>query len=200
MNAGTRMLSARAVRWLDVGVAVWIVAWIVVGLLAWHDIGAQGQLSRDVIKVGTAVKDTGQALGVVGGLPLVGDQIGRFAQRIESMGSEVEASGQSSRDAIQRVAVTSGLAAAILPAALVLLLYLPLRASWRRDVRSVAAALGRDADDPALQRYLAYRAIATRTWDELRAVTPDPWKAVAEGDLRALADLELARIGQPRPG
>ena len=152
--------SARAVRTTDIGVAVWIAVWVVVGVFVWHDIGAQAGLATDVIKVGGAVRQTGDALGVVGGLPLVGGQIGSFADRIKTMGAEVETSGQDSRDATRRAAVVAGLAAGILPAAMVLLLYLPVRLRWRRDVAAVAAALPGAAGDPALDVYLARRALA----------------------------------------
>jgi hypothetical protein len=199
MHAVTQLLSARAVRRLDVGVAVWIVAWVVVGVLVWQDIGAQGRLAGDVIKVGTAVADTGKVLGVVAGLPLVGGQIGGFADRIRSMGEEVQASGRGSRDAVQRLAVTTGLAAAVLPAALLLLLYLPVRVSWRRDVRAVAAALTANAGDTALEQFLARRAVTSLPWDELRAIAADPWAAIERGDTRGLADAELSRLGLTRP-
>ena len=191
--------SAKTVRLTDVGVAVWIVAWVVVGVVVWHDISAQAGLATDVIKVGGAVRQTGQALGVVGGLPLVGGQIGSFADRIQKMGAEVEASGRSSRDAARRSAVVAGLAAALLPAAMVLLLYLPVRLRWRRDVAAVLAALPGAAGDAALDVYLARRALANLPWDTLRSVAPDPWGAVGRGDCRALADAELARLGLHRP-
>ena len=198
MRAESQLLSARSVRWLDAGVVVWIVVWIALGVLIWHDIGAQAQLSTNVIKVGTAVKDTGKALGVVGGLPLVGGQIGDFAQRIETMGAEVEASGQDSRASIRRTAVVAGLGVGILPAALVLLLYLPARLRWRRYVGAIAAALPGAASDPAFEQYLARRAIDALPWDSLRAITPDPWGDVLRGECRALADAELERIGLRR--
>ena len=144
MRAEQQLLSARSVRWLDVGVVIWIVVWVALGVLIWHDISAQAQLGANVIKVGTAVKDTGQALGVVGGLPLVGGQIGSFADRIKTMGAEVAASGQDSRSSIRRTAVVAGLGVGILPAALVLLLYLPARLRWRRYVGADrAGAAGR---------------------------------------------------------
>jgi hypothetical protein len=197
---GSLFSGARAVHRLDIVVAVWIAVWVVLGVVVWHDIGAQAQLADDVIKVGTAVKDTGKALGVVGGLPLVGGQIGDFADRIEGMGAEVEGSGISSRDAVRRSAVAAGLGIAVLPAALVLALYLPARLRWRRDVQTIAAALSSSSDDPAFREYLARRAVAALSWDELRAVTPDPWGAIGRGDHRALADAELARLGLSRPG
>ncbi len=199
MRAETQMLSARSVRWLDVGVAAWIVAWAILGVLIWSDISAQAQLSDNVIKVGTAVRDTGRALGVVGGLPLVGEQIGEFAGRIEAMGAEVETSGQDSRGGIQRAAVIAGLAVGILPAAMVVLLYLPARLRWRRYVGAVAAALPGSAGDPAFEQYLARRAADALPWDRLRAISTDPWRAIANGDYRALADAELDRLGLRRP-
>jgi hypothetical protein len=197
---GTQLFSSSgAVRRLDVVVAVWIVVWGVLGVVVWHDIGAQSQLAADVIKVGAAVNDTGKALGVVGGLPLVGGQIGDFAARIESMGAEVEGSGRSSRDAVSRTAVAAGIGIGVLPAALVLTLYLPARTRWRRDVRAIASALAGSSGDPVFEQYLAHRAVEALTWDEVRAVTPDPWGALDRGDVRALADAELSRLGLVRP-
>jgi len=199
MRGETQLLSARSVRWLDIGVVVWVVVWVGLGVLLWHDIRAQVQLSSDVVKVGSAVKDTGQALGVVGGLPLVGGSIGSFADRIEKLGTEVTTSGQNSQGGIARIAVIAGLAAGILPAALALFLYLPVRVRWRRYVKSVAEALPGSAGDPAFEQYLARRATDTLPWDRLRDLSGDPWRAIADGDYRALADAELARLGLSRP-
>jgi len=199
MSGDTRLLSVRAVRWLDVGVVLWIVVWAVLGVLIWTDIRAQSQLSDDVIKVGTAVRSTGEALGVVGSLPLVGDRIGEFAGEIETMGAEVEASGQDSRAGILRTAVIAGLGVGILPAALVLFLYLPVRLRWRRYVGAVAEALPGAAGDAAFEQYLARRAADALPWDRLRAISPDPWADIAAGEFRALADAELARLGLERP-
>ena len=199
MTGDTQLLSARSVRWIDVGVIVWVVVWVGLGVLIWHDIRAQTQLSGDVIKVGTAVKDTGQALSVVGGLPLVGGSIGDFAAKIETMGAEVEASGENSRAGIERIAVVVGLGVGILPAAMILFLYLPVRVRWRRYVGAVADALPGYAGDPAFEQYLARRAVDTLPWDRLRELGDDPWRAIAGGDYGALADAELARLGLRRP-
>ena len=117
MGGDTELLSARAVRWLDVGIVVWVVVWVALGVLMWHDIDGQTQLAGDVIKVGAAVQNTGQALGVVGGLPLVGGSIGDFAAKIESLGREVTVSGRTSQDGIRRAALIAGLAVGVLPAA-----------------------------------------------------------------------------------
>lgn len=199
MRGETQLLSARSVRWLDAGVIVWVVVWAVLGGLVWQDITAQTRLPADVIKIGSAVEDTGQALGVVGGLPLVGDRIGSFADRIEQLGAEVVTSGETSRDSIRRVAVIAGVAVGVLPAAMALFLYIPVRTRWRRTVRSVAEALTSSSGDPGFEQYLARRAVDALSWDDLRAISPDPWGAVAAGDFQALADAELRRLGLRRP-
>jgi len=199
MRGDTRLLTAHTVRWIDIGVIVWVVVWVALGVLMWHDVRAQTQLGGDVIKVGTAVKDTGQALGVVGGLPLVGGSIGDFAAKIENLGAEVAASGQDSRAGIERIAVVAGLGVGILPAAMILFLYLPVRLRWRRYVGAVADALPGSAGEPAFEQYLARRAADTLPWDRLRALSDDPWRAIGSGDYRALADAELARLGLRRP-
>jgi hypothetical protein len=173
--------------------------WIVLGVLLWHDIGAQAQLSDDVIKIGAAVESTGEALGVVGGLPLVGERIGEFADRIQTMGAEVEASGQDSRSGIERTAVIAGLGLGVLPAALVLLLYLPARLRWKRYTGAIAAALPGAVNDPAFDEYLARRAADALPWGQLRAITLDPWGDIGRGECRALADAELERLGLRRP-
>jgi len=199
MRDDTQLLSAHTVRWIDIGVVVWVVVWAALGLLIWHDISAQTQLSGDVIKVGTAVNETGQALSVVGGLPLVGGSIGDFAAKIEKLGAEVAASGQESQAGIERIAVIAGLGVGILPAALALFLYVPVRVRWRRYVGAVARALPGAAGDPVFEQYLARRAADALPWDRLRALSDDPWRAIASGDCRVLADAELTRLGLRRP-
>ena len=199
MTAGIRLFTARSVRWLDAGVVVWLVVWAALGVLIWHDIRAQAELSQNVVKIGSAVRDTGDALGVVGGLPLVGGSIGSFADKIKTTGQDVMTSGEASRTGIVRVAVVSGIGVGLLPAALVLLLYVPVRLAWRRDVRAIRAGLASSAGDPAFEHYLARRAVDVLPWDGLHAVSGDPWRDIAAGDFRPLADAELARLGVQRP-
>lgn len=199
MSDGTRLLSARSVRVLDIGVIVWIVVWLVLGVVIWHDIDAQTSLSTNVIKVGAAVRQTGEALSIVGGLPLVGGGIGDFADRISKVGADVESSGQDSRDGITRIAVIAGIGVGILPAALVLLVYLPLRLGWRRDVRGLKAALPASSGQPGFERYLAQRAAGVLPWDRLSAISDDPWRDIEAGHVGDLADAELARLGLERP-
>ena len=110
--------------------------------LVWHDVRMQIALSENVIKMGVAVEETGEALALEGRLPLVGGGISEFADRITAAGAEVEASGRESRDSITRVALVSGIGVGVLPVAMVLLMYLPLRLGRRtRMVRAVASLI-----------------------------------------------------------
>ena len=94
--------------------------------------------------------------------------------------------------------MVAGLGVGILPAALVLLVYLLARLRWRRQVGAIAAALPGAAHDPAFEQYLARRAADALPWDHLRAITPDPWGDIGRGECRALADAELERLGLRR--
>jgi hypothetical protein len=199
MTAGTRFFNARSIKWLDIGVIVWLVVWAILAVLTWHDVRAQASLSRDVVKIGMAVRQTGEALGTVGALPLVGSSIGGFADKIRTTGTEVEESGRASHSGILRVSVISGIGVGVLPAALVLLLYLPVRLWWRRDLAAVRAGLASSAGEPPFEQYLARRAAGVLPWDGLSAISADPWRSIADGDFRALADAELARLGLERP-
>ena len=157
-----------------------------------------GPARHDRDQVGAAVEDTGQALGVVGGLPLVGGQIGSFAATIETLAAEVVVSGQDRRESIRRVcrhrrprrghpAGRAGAVAVSAGAA---------RAGAPRG--RIAEALPGVAADPAFEQYLARRAIDALPWDSLRAMSRTRG-ARSGGRLRALADAELERLGLPGP-
>jgi hypothetical protein len=200
MRGETRLLSARTVRWLDVGVVVWVAVWVVLGVLTWQSLDAQARLGRELMSVGGTVRTTGEAIGAVGGLPLVGGSIGSLGDKVKALGTEVETTGRTTRDGVTRLAVIGALAVGVLPAALALFLYLPVRVRWRRDVKAVADALPHSGGEPGFEQYLARRAIDALPWDALRELSPDPWRSVATGELRTLADAELRRLGLRRPG
>ena len=44
----------------------------------------------------------------------------------------------------------------------------------------------------------ARRAADVLPWDRLRVISADPWRDIANGEYRALADAELARLGLRR--
>lgn len=191
-------LSARTVRRLDVLLVVYVVVWAVLGVLIGADIRRQADLSDHVTRIGRALTDIGAGLDVLGGLPLVGGDIGAAAGRVTEAGESVVQSGRESRDSLERMGVLVGIAFAAVPLMLVLPVYVPLRRGWRREVRAVAAALA--AGDPGLDLALARRALATLSFSRLREVGLPSSGAVEGDEVRRLADEELRRLGLKRPG
>jgi hypothetical protein len=74
-----------------------------------------------------------------------------------------------------------------------LALYLPLRISWTRDRKAVRRALAQWDGEPALETFLARRAIAHLPFHELRELGYDG--AEGSGARSDLAAAELRRLG-----
>jgi hypothetical protein len=187
-------LSARAMRRLDVAIAVWAAFWI--GIAAWtaHEIGALQALSHTVVKAGTATESTGHALAAVGQLPFVGGRIAHLAAQAVAAGASARASGASTATTIDRLAVLLGVAIAVIPTVPLLALYLPLRVGWRRDRKAVRRAVAQWDGEPELEAFLAHRALVHLRYDELRALGSDG----AGGSKAELAAAELQRLGLGR--
>jgi hypothetical protein len=194
----SRTLNAGTYRILDVIIVVWIVVWIVLGVVVWNEIRAQAGFSESFISLGKALSQTGEALAVVGNLPLIGGSVGDVAQQVTTAGADLVASGEASRGSTGRLALLAGLAVAVWPAVMVLIAYLPGRLAWRRDRLAVRQGLSVYGGAPGFEHYLAMRAVTGLPWDSLQGITTDPGQALARGDVRALADAELARLGLAR--
>ena len=82
---------------------------------------------------------------------------------------------------------------------LVVLLYLPMRLSWRRQVQALRRALRGAPDDRTVDGFLAWRAVLNLPYDRLREVSTDPWSDLEAGRYRKLGDAELRRLGIDRP-
>ena len=194
---GRQFFSARTMRLLDVLLTVCVITWVVLGVLIAADIRRQAELSDQVTRVGGALTDIGESLDIVGGIPLVGGGVGELADRVLEAGESVAQSGRDSRQSLERMGVLVGIALAGLPLLVVLPVYVPLRLMWRREVRAVAGALS--GGHPDLDRFLARRALASMPYERLLALGDDPWARLERGEVRDLADAELARLGLRRP-
>ena len=192
---GWQFPSARAVRVLDVVLVVCLVVWATLGIMIGRDIARQVDLADQVAHVGATLRATGEGFEALSAIPFVGDDIGAVADRVVTAGSEVEASGRASADAIDEMSVLVAIALALLPMLVLVPLYLPMRLAWRRDVAAVREALRRDGQTPALRRVLAVRAVVSLPYDRLHALAPDPWAALERGDEDGLVAAELDRLG-----
>jgi len=107
-------------------VAVWVAAWIAVGTWTGYEVNALHSLSDTVVKSGTAMRTTGDAIAGLGGVPFVGGNVARVAHRVSAAGVSAEQSGRSSRSAVDRLAILLGIAVGLIPTVPVIALYLLL--------------------------------------------------------------------------
>ncbi|HEX2045363.1 MAG TPA: hypothetical protein VHF23_07040 [Gaiellaceae bacterium] len=184
---------------LDVAVAVWTAAWIGLGLWVAREVQNLADLSETVTAAGVALEEAGGALQSLDGVPFVGEDVARVGERTERAGQSARVSGSSSRESVESLSVLLGVSIAVAPSLPLLALYLPMRLAWRRHVTAVRRALARAPDDPALEEFLAWRAVLNLPYDRLRAVSADPWRDLESGRHRRLGDAELARLGIERP-
>jgi hypothetical protein len=190
--------NARGMRILDAVLVVWIGVWIWLGFAIGHEVSNLKAMSDTAVTAGRAVEATGQALRNLEQLPFVGERVAAVDRQIAAAGASAVASGQESRDSIQRLAVLLTVAIAVIPSVPVLAVYVPFRVSRLRDVRTIRRAARRAASDPSFEEFLARRAAENLPYHRLRKVSPHPWQDLEEGRFRPLARAELARLGLAR--
>jgi hypothetical protein len=187
--------SVRLIRLLDLAVLLWAVGWVVLALFVAREVRDLRQLSDTVVVAGAAVEDTGDAVDSLATVPLVGERVGKVADEVRAAGRSAQASGRESRASIDDLSVLLALAIGLVPTLPLLALYAPLRIAWSRDSRAMRRALAAREPDPVLLELLARRALLTRSYAEIRAVTGEPFRDLDEGRFRPLAELELRRLG-----
>lgn len=191
--------GARLIHVLDVAVVIWVAGWIVLALLVGREVRNLRELSDTVVLAGVAVEDTGDLLETLESVPFIGGQVGDVAARVRAAGASARESGAESRDSTDDLSVLLALSIGLIPTLPLLGLYAPLRLAWTRESRSIRAALAANPDDQGLRRYLATRAVANLSYDDLTAVTRDPFGDLDAGRYEALAARELSRLGiRPR--
>lgn len=197
MRSAPAFLSARTMRWLNVGLAIWAASWIGIAAYTAYEVASLRTLGHTVVKAGAATESTGHALAAIGHLPLVGGEVTRLAQQTIAAGASARSSGASTAAAVDRLAVLLGIAIALIPTVPLLALYLPLLVGWRRDRAAVRSAVARWDGEIGLEAFLARRALAHMRFDELRELGYDGTEGSAPNS--ELAAAELRRLGLDRP-
>jgi hypothetical protein len=190
-------LSARAMRWLSVGLAIWAAFWIGIAAYTAYEVASLRTLSHTVVKAGAAAESTGHALTAISHLPFVGGRIGDLASQAVAAGASARSSGASTAATIDHLAVLFGIAIALVPTLPLLALYLPLLLGWRRDRAAVRHAIARWDGEAGLEAFLARRALVHMPFDELRELGYDGTEGSAPRS--ELAAAELRRLGLDRP-
>lgn len=187
-------LPAVRVRQLasDAGVAIWAILWVRAGM-ALHDLVAK------LTEPGQAIERAGDSFAgnlsevaeTIGGVPVVGGALRAPFSTAADAGRLLESAGQTQQEAVMALALWVGVIVAAFPILLVVFTWLPRRVRWIRDA-SVAADLRDTAVD---LRLFAHRAVANRSLRQLRSATSDPGRALADGEFRTLAAVELRSLG-----
>lgn len=104
-------------------VVVWTVVWILVGIWTRHEVQTLRQLSGTVVTSGRAVKQTGDALQGLGGIPFVGGDVARVGRQVSTAGVSAQRSGLQSRNAVESLGNLLGISIALIPSVPMLALF-----------------------------------------------------------------------------
>jgi hypothetical protein len=121
---------------LDAILVLWVAGWITLGILVGREVQALESLSETTVTAGQALDSAGRALGVVADLPIVGENVRELAGRTREAGRSAVVTGRESRDSIHDLSILLAVTIAVVPSVPYVLLYVPLRLSWRRRLAS----------------------------------------------------------------
>jgi hypothetical protein len=189
----TRQLAA------DVGMLAWILLWVLVARTVHGAVLVLAGPARAVEDLGNSVAGNMQsAAGVAEDVPIVGDELAAPFDALAEAGDAVTGAGQAAQDAVGTLATVLAVVLVVLPVGWLLLRWLPWRLRWAREA---AAARQLITGTPDLE-LLAVRAVASAPLPRLAALPPGTgaaWRAGDPAAVRALAGLELHRLGLRLP-
>jgi hypothetical protein len=179
----------------DVVAVLAILLSILLGYAVGGAIGALAAFGRSVQQAGEGLqRSMSDAASTLGGIPVLGDAAAAPFQEASGVGSSLIASGEDQQRLFETLGLTLGLLVALVPIAVVLVVWLRHRVAFVRRARKARLL----ASSPEGRGLLALRALTTASPARLLAVTADPaagWRAGDPGVVAALSDLELRRVG-----
>ena len=179
----------------DVGLLAWLVLWVLVARTVHGAVLVLAEPGRAVEDLGASVAGSmSSAARAAEDVPVVGDELAAPFEALGSAGGSVGGAGQAAQDAVGTLATVLAVVLVVLPVGWLLLRWLRWRLGW---VRAAGAARRLAAADPAV---LAARALATAPLGRLADLPPgtaDAWRAGDPAATRALAAVELDRLGLP---
>ncbi len=198
-----RQRRATIIRDVLVVVSIAVLAWI--GRRVFLLVDRLSAVTDAVGNAGSSVQDGfGSAADALSGVPVVGDQLASALQTAGAQsGGNVVDLALTGDTAIHRLALALGWLTFLVPAAFLLVLYIPMRVAQIRRLRA-SSQVYRDEHDPERRRLLAMRAAMSLPVDHLLDYTSDPIGDLVRGDLDALveallADAGLAPVAAPTP-
>ena len=185
----------------DLGLVAWAVLWVLVARVVHKAVLVLAGPGEAVADLGRSISDSmSSAAGAAQDVPFVGDELATPFDALGNAGGTVTDVGETASDAVHTLAAVLAVVLVVLPVGWLLVRWLPWRVRWARDAGAAARLAGSSAPDLEL---LAARAMATAPLPRLArlpAGTGSGWRAGDPAALRALAGLELERLGLRTPG
>jgi len=179
----------------DVIALAFIAAWVWLGVTVYQLVSALAIYGKQLEDAGAGFRETMTEVGnTLGGIPLIGPGIRVPFDGASGAGGALEEAGQSQQDAIYQLALTLGIGIAVLPIAMILLLWLVPRIRFIRRSGAAQALVKAGAGIDLL----ALRALSSQKLTTLATIDPDAMAAWRRGDdavMRKLAGLELKSAG-----
>ncbi|MCW2684679.1 MAG: hypothetical protein JWP33_2592 [Blastococcus sp.] len=187
----------------DLGLLAWAVLWVLVARAVHGAVLVLAEPGHAVADLGRSISDTmGSAAGVAEGVPIVGDELSSPFGALGEAGAAVTGAGESASDAAHSLATVLAVVLVVLPVGWLLLRWLRWRLGWLREATAADRLLAGGPDGLPDLELLAARAMSTAPLPRLArlpAGTGAGWRAGDPAALRALAGLELRRLGLRTP-
>jgi hypothetical protein len=184
----------------DLGLVAWLVLWVLVARLVHRTVLLLAAPGQAVSELGRSISgNMGAAASAARDVPFVGGRLSGPFRSLASTGGSIRGAGESAQDAVGTLAAVLAVVLVVLPVGWLLLRWLPWRVGWIREARAARRLLAGTAD----LELLAARAMATAPLLRLAALpagTGAAWRSGEPDAVRALAALELGRLGLRLPG
>jgi hypothetical protein len=181
----------------DLGMLAWAVLWALVARTVHRAVLVLAEPGKAVEDLGSSVAgNMNSAAEVAGDVPVVGDDLAAPFDALADASGSVTGAGQAAQDAVGTLATVLAVVLVVLPVGWLLLRWLPSRLRYAREAGAAARFRLQDLE------MLAARALATAPLTRLAALpagTGAAWRAGDPEAVRALAALELQRLGLRLP-
>jgi hypothetical protein len=90
---------------IDIAVIAWAALWVTMGYFVDRQVTGVARLGGTVVTAGGAIRQTADALDVVGGVPFVGGQVRKLSRSARQTASSAIVNGREAQHDVERLAV-----------------------------------------------------------------------------------------------
>ena len=179
----------------DLVVIAWVAFWVWAATWVYTRVSRLAVPGQQIEKAGVGMagglSDAGEKIGSA---PAVGDALASPFDRAADAAQSLAEAGRAQQAAVHNLAIALVALVLVVPLALVILGWLPLRLRWIRRA-TVASSL---RSRPSGRDLLALRALTRQPLRRLVRIHPDPataWRDSDEAAMESMAALELRTLG-----